>query len=87
MRNEDIAKQRIREFIQIKDLNLELLDVLTTIMKWFIEFHKKTRIDIPHIDALYALTDKAHTLLREIDSPPFLQHRKQTPEDATEPQN
>jgi len=85
VKNSDFMKQQLHEFIRIRELNVELLDVLSVTIEWFMAFHKKTQIDIPNMKALSSLIGKTHALLREIDSPPFLQHRKRTPEDATEP--
>jgi hypothetical protein len=85
MIDNDFVKQQLEEFVRIKDLNLELLDVLSVTIEWFMDFHRKTQIEIPNIKAISLLIGKTHALLKEIDSPPFLQHRKRTPQDETEP--
>jgi hypothetical protein len=57
----------------------------TETAQWFLRFHDDTRVAIPNLNAITYLIGKAHGLLKEIDSPPNLQHRFRTPDDATEP--
>jgi hypothetical protein len=62
-------------------LNLELLEQLAVVCKWMLS----NNIQVPNRDKFVSLLRKARILFDEFYSPPFLQHRKRTPEDATEP--
>jgi hypothetical protein len=88
--SKDLLKRQLQQFIHIKELNLEMLDTLSVTAQWFIEFHQKTQIDIPNLEALKFLVRKINILLSEIDlykrlpSDAFL-HGDKSDEDFTEP--
>jgi hypothetical protein len=82
----DIIAETIDTLTELKrmyQLNLELLEQLGVACGWLLD----NKIPIPNRDTICSLLVKARMLLDEIYSPPFLQHRKRTPEDSTEPFN
>lgn len=75
------------EILRLKQLNVEFLETLQLTGLWFIDYQKKTGAPVPNVEVLGSLMRKADQLLDEIisETPPSLQHRKRTPDDATEP--
>lgn len=70
--------ESMREILQLKQLNVELLQTLELTLLWFKDYRQKTGLPIPHIEVLDSLLKKADLLIDEICSPPFLQHRERT---------
>lgn len=77
--------ENMREILQLKQLNVELLQTLELMLLWFKDYRQKTDLPIPHVEVLDSLLKKADLLIDEICSPPNLQHRFRTPPDKTEP--
>jgi len=81
------ASSTFNELVRMHELNQELLETLMVAMQWMREYARKNNIPLLNQDTYFSLLNKAEMLINEImsDSPPFLQHRKRTPPDKTEP--
>ena len=81
------ASSTFNELVRMHELNQELLETLMVAMQWIRGYAEKNNIPFPNQNTFFSLLRKAESLINEMmsNSPPFLQHRKRTPEDATEP--
>ena len=67
-----LLKEQIRnlqEAVRFKELNIELLDTLVVLTRWFKDFADKHNVELPEGEALEILSRRALNLIREIDSP------------------
>lgn len=72
-------------FDELAQNNFEFLDTLKTTLTQIHTLTKQQPFSIVDEKKLEEMQVKIHALVAELSAPPFLQHRKRTPEDTTEP--
>lgn len=73
------------ELLRMHKLNQELLETLSVTLLWVKDYAERHSIPIQNRGNLASLIRKAEILIKEISSPPFLQHRKRPTDKFTEP--
>jgi len=79
----------IEEVKRLRDLYIELMEAVTHVAIYLLEYARKYNIPLPQEEGLINLLGHVSKLVREMNEenalPPNFQHRFRTPKDSTEP--
>ncbi len=85
MHNEYLKLQllhELREAVQVKNINVELLETLQSSLVWLVRYCETNNIELKDRDRILSLLEKSHHLIKEIYpnlptnlQQPIMQHR------------
>jgi hypothetical protein len=55
-----------KQRLELKELELDLLDNLAMAVTWIFRYHEKTKTDIPNLDSLRYLISKVNLLMKKL---------------------
>lgn len=84
------AFQELQNVLKVKRINDELLEQLTSSLRWLLHYRQKYNIPLPETDRILDLLHRAIIIadklpLSSSSTPPNSQHPFETPDDSTEP--
>jgi hypothetical protein len=77
------AFQELQDALKIKRINDELLEFLTSSLRWLLHYSKKNNLPLPEKDRMMEILDRIMDISHKL--PTKSQHPFKTPDDSTEP--
>lgn len=77
------AIEELKEALKIKQTNDELLEYLSSSLRWLIHYSNKYQISLPEKEKISLILDRIMDINKGL--PPKSKHPFSTPEDETEP--
>jgi hypothetical protein len=76
--------QELKEALEVKKMNDELLEYLSSSLRFILRYSQKYNIPIPESDKILDMINKL-IAVENRNSPPKTKHSFSTPDDSTEP--
>ncbi|HKO40027.1 MAG TPA: hypothetical protein VJU85_02115 [Nitrososphaeraceae archaeon] len=77
------AFQELKDALQVKRVNDELLEYLSSSLNWLLHYSHKYQIPLPEKDRIIEMLENRMNVSKKL--PPNLKHPNGTPRDKTEP--
>jgi hypothetical protein len=77
------AFQELKDALQVKRVNDELLEYLSSSLNWLLHYSHKYQIPLPEKDMIIGMLENIMKVDKKL--PPNFKHPNGTPEDSTEP--
>ena len=79
------AFQELKEALQVKRVNDELLEYLSSSLNWLLHYSHKYQIQLPEKDTIIGMLENIMNVSKKL--PPNNQHPNGTPKEPPEPKN